>query len=216
MCATPLRPAPRPPVLSSQDPASGIDPELGQFTWPTSTRGWSLRCRGGKVKYIRVCQEVRSTLEQLPNGEFRKDHGPVFEDFYATPIHLVTGPYGWPSYVAKASLGIAPVETDGSANFYAPAGKVLYFEALDENLNELQRMRSVVQLQPGEQRSCVGCHEDRQSSPPPQALAGRPAAAQPARRAVLGRRAVLLRGGSPTGMERQMRFLPRLRATSTT
>jgi len=27
-------------------------------------------------------------------------------------------------------------------------------------------MRSVVQLQPGEQRSCIGCHEDRRQSPP--------------------------------------------------
>jgi hypothetical protein len=27
-------------------------------------------------------------------------------------------------------------------------------------------MRSVVQLQPGELRSCVGCHEDRKSAPP--------------------------------------------------
>ena len=121
----------------------------------------------GKVKYLRVCQEIRSTLDQLPNGEFRKDHGPVFQDFYATPVHLVNGPYGWPSFVAKASLGTAPVEPDGSASFYAPAGKVLYFEALDQNLNEIQRMRSVVQLQPGEQRSCVGCHEDRRSTPRP-------------------------------------------------
>jgi hypothetical protein len=68
--------------------------------------------------------------------------------------------------VAKASLGLVPVEDDGSACFYAPAGKVLYFEALDENLNEVQRMRSVAQLQPGEQRSCVGCHEHRATAVP--------------------------------------------------
>ena len=28
-------------------------------------------------------------------------------------------------------------------------------------------MRSVIQLQPGERRSCVGCHDNRQSSPSP-------------------------------------------------
>jgi hypothetical protein len=120
----------------------------------------------GKIKYIRVCQELRPELEQLPNGEYRKDHGPVFQDFYATPTHKVSGPAGWPSYVAKGVLGIAPVAADGSAAFYAPAGKVLYFQVLDERFNEIQRMRSVVQLQPGEQRSCVGCHENRQSAPP--------------------------------------------------
>ncbi|MCL4202491.1 MAG: hypothetical protein KJ000_08340 [Pirellulaceae bacterium] len=73
---------------------------------------------------------------------------------------------GWPSYVAKASLGTVPIAEDGSVNFVAPAGKVLYFQLLDEDWNELQRMRSVIQLQPGERRSCIGCHEDRHSSPP--------------------------------------------------
>ncbi len=73
---------------------------------------------------------------------------------------------GWPSYVAKASFGTVPIEEDGSANFLAPAGKVLYFQLLDAQFNELQRMRSVVQLQPGERRGCIGCHEDRGTSPP--------------------------------------------------
>ena len=164
MCATPLRPVTRPPVLSVQDPKA-VDEEMGQFALADVYQGLEPAVPRGKVKYVRVCQEIRSALEQLPNGEFRKDHGPVFQDFYASPVHLVTGPYGWPSYVAKASLGTAPVEPDGSASFYAPTGKVLYFEALDENLNEIQRMRSVVQLQPGEQRGCVGCHEDRRSAP---------------------------------------------------
>lgn len=67
-------------------------------------------------------------------------------DWYATPTHLVSGPFGWPTYVAKGDLGIVPVEEDGSASFLAPAGKVLYFQVLDSGLNELQRMRSVVQL----------------------------------------------------------------------
>jgi len=78
----------------------------------------------------------------------------------------VAGPNGWPSYVAKGVFGLAPVEADGSASFLAPAGKVLYFQALDGDLREIQRMRSVVQLQPGERRSCIGCHEDRMSTPP--------------------------------------------------
>jgi hypothetical protein len=82
-------------------------------------------------------------------------------------LYRVREAQGWPSYVAKASLGTVPIAEDGSANFVAPAGKVLYFQLLDEHWNELQRMRSVIQLQPGERRSCIGCHEDRHSSPPP-------------------------------------------------
>ncbi len=77
----------------------------------------------------------------------------------------VTERVGWPSYVAKAVLGTVPVESDGSVNFTAPAGRVLYFHLLDGDFNEIQRMRSVLQLQPGERRSCVGCHEERLQLP---------------------------------------------------
>ena len=181
MCPTPLRAERRPPVLRSQDIVVD-DNDLGQFTVADVYQGLEPQVPRGKVRYLRVCQEVRSGLEQLPNGEYRKDH-PPFTDFYATPIHKVKGPYGWPSYVAKASLGIVPVEEDGSANFYAPAGRVLYFEVLDKDYNELQRMRSVVQLQPGEHRSCIGCHEERRHTSPPRssgiALRGQPRQLQP-------------------------------------
>ncbi len=163
MTPTLLRQVPRPPVLGAAVPAAT---EFGQFTVADVYQGLAPAVARGRVKFIRVCEEVRANLEQLPSGEFRRDHGPVFTDFYATPIHKVSGPGGWPSYVAKAALGLAPVAADGSANFTAPAGKVLYFEALDENLNELQRMRSVVQLQPGERRSCIGCHEHRHGAAP--------------------------------------------------
>jgi len=166
MRPSPLRSRPTPPVSRSAIDAALAEQDLGQFTLADVYRGIEPAVPRGKVKYVRVCQEVRADLEQLENGEFRHDHGAVFQDWYATPIHKVSGPHGWPSYVAKASLGLAPVEADGSANFLAPAGKVLYFQALDEDLNELQRMRSVIQLQPGEKRSCVGCHEDRRSATP--------------------------------------------------
>jgi hypothetical protein len=83
-------------------------------------------------------------------------------------LYRVREGQGWPSYVAKASLGTVPIADDGSANFLAPAGKVLYFQLLDADYNELQRMRSVIQLQPGERRGCIGCHEDRHSSPQPE------------------------------------------------
>lgn len=89
-------------------------------------------------------------------------------------VLTITEQAGWPSYVAKAVLGTVPIADDGAVNFTAPAGAVLYFHLLDKNYNELQRMRSVVQLQPGEQRGCVGCHDDRRHSPS-SALSLRPA-----------------------------------------
>jgi hypothetical protein len=59
-----------------------------------------------------------------------------------------------------------PVEPDGSAYFRAPAGIPLAFQALDEHGMAIQTMRSLTYLQPGEQASCVGCHEHRTTAPP--------------------------------------------------
>ena len=60
---------------------------------------------------------------------------------------------------ARAVLGTIPVEPDGSAYFEAPVGKAIYFQALDERGMAIQSMRSVTYVHPGEQMSCLGCHE---------------------------------------------------------
>lgn len=69
-------------------------------------------------------------------------------------------------YTVKRLLGQVPVEPDGSAYFVVPANRNVYFEVLDGRNREIQRMRSVVCLKPGERRTCVGCHESRSASPP--------------------------------------------------
>lgn len=174
MCPTPLRPSARPPSLPS-----AIDEELrkankAQVTLADVYQGLSPTVKRGHVKYLRVCEEVRAELTELPDGQCQADHEP-FQDWYATPTHKVSGPHGWPSYVAKASLGLVPISDDGFATFEVPAGKTLYFEVLDREYSELQRMRSVVQFQPGERRSCIGCHDDRRTAPRrPESLAASP------------------------------------------
>ena len=65
---------------------------------------------------------------------------------------------------ARMVLGTVPVEEDGSAHFQAPAKVPLYFQALDESGRAVQSMRSIVYLQPGENRGCVGCHEQTQTT----------------------------------------------------
>ncbi|HUT88142.1 MAG TPA: discoidin domain-containing protein [Thermoguttaceae bacterium] len=67
---------------------------------------------------------------------------------------------------ARAVLGTVPVEPDGSVFFEAPAGKALYFQALDETGLAVQSMRSLTYLHEGERLSCQGCHE-RKHRPPP-------------------------------------------------
>jgi mono/diheme cytochrome c family protein len=68
--------------------------------------------------------------------------------------------------VIKRPLGTAPVNPDGSVAFSAPAGVPLQLQALDENGMAVMTMRSFIYLQPGETQTCVGCHENRASSPP--------------------------------------------------
>ncbi|MBN1344283.1 MAG: NPCBM/NEW2 domain-containing protein [Phycisphaerae bacterium] len=69
-------------------------------------------------------------------------------------------------FTIKRVLGTVPIESDGSAHFVVPANRNVYFEVLDKDYLEIQRMRSVVCLKPGEIRTCVGCHERRTTSPP--------------------------------------------------
>ena len=71
--------------------------------------------------------------------------------------------YGTES-LARIPLGVVPVETDGSVNFKAPVGKLLYFQLLDERGLAVRSMRSTTYVHPGEHLSCVGCHESRTST----------------------------------------------------
>jgi len=67
---------------------------------------------------------------------------------------------------ARAVLGIVPVESDGSARFEAPVGKLVYFQALDEDGLAIQSMRSGTYVHPGEDLTCRGCHESKETAPP--------------------------------------------------
>jgi len=66
---------------------------------------------------------------------------------------------------ARAVLGVVPVEDDGSAYFEAPVEKAIYFQALDQNAMAVQSMRSATYVHPGEQLTCLGCHEKKGQAP---------------------------------------------------
>ncbi len=75
-----------------------------------------------------------------------------------------SGPYGANT---RMSLGIVPVEDDGSVYCEAPIEKAIYFQLLDENKMAVHSMRSDAFVHPGENLSCIGCHEDRLKTPVP-------------------------------------------------
>ncbi|HUI91858.1 MAG TPA: hypothetical protein VLX68_06370 [Chitinivibrionales bacterium] len=68
--------------------------------------------------------------------------------------------------MCRMPLGIVPVELDGSAYFEAPVGKCILFQALDDNGLAAMSMRTATYVHPGEQLMCIGCHDDKWSTPP--------------------------------------------------
>jgi len=139
----PLAPRPKPPVLPPAAQVAG--PREGTFFLQNVYRSWP-QIPPGSVKRLRVVQV-------LPKSTW----------------HINQPTVGLPNASpGRQVLGTVPVEADGSAFFRAPAGIALAFQALDEEGQAVQTMRSVTYLQPGENVSCVGCHEPRLAAPPPQ------------------------------------------------
>ena len=69
---------------------------------------------------------------------------------------------GWD---VKRLLGTVNVEKDGSAMFKIPANTTISIQPLDKEGRALQLFRSWLVAMPGEELSCVGCHESP-SEPP--------------------------------------------------
>ena len=73
--------------------------------------------------------------------------------------------------IPKKVIGTVPIGPDGSAVMTVPAELSLQMQALDKNGMAILTEKSLFYLQPGERRSCVGCHEPVGMTPDPQALA---------------------------------------------
>lgn len=69
------------------------------------------------------------------------------------------------TFTLERVVGTVPVEADGSAYFEVPAGRPVFFVALDDKDLSVKRMHSFTTVMPGEAASCVGCHEPRTRTP---------------------------------------------------
>jgi Hydrazine synthase alpha subunit middle domain len=63
-------------------------------------------------------------------------------------------------------LGQVPVASDGSFFAEVPADVPLGFEALDARGRVLRRLPPTIWVRPGENRACIGCHEQHNTAPP--------------------------------------------------
>jgi hypothetical protein len=107
----------------------------------------------GSIKYLRVLEQVPrpwNARRAWGGDEYDQQHAVISKN-----AHLGL----------KVLHGVVPVARDGSAHFTVPANRNIFFQALDENFMEVQRMRTYVNLRPGETRSCIGCHTPRERTP---------------------------------------------------
>ena len=143
--AFPAKARPRPAVIPDVPPS---DRPVGQFYVQDVYQGLDGIERGA-VKYLRVIEEMPKPVSANCPG-------------FGLQYPVISN-YG--HYVVKKIHGEVPVEPDGSVYFEAPTNAALYFEALDADYMELQRMRALTTIAPGESVSCVGCHEHRTTAP---------------------------------------------------
>ena len=138
----PVAEMPVPPVIPSSLPKEVKDPKTGTFMLSDVYEALTPLPKDRPIKELRIFQ-------LLPKFPDHRSNVPAIG--YANAQN------------ARLLIGTVPVEEDGSAYFTAPAEKPLYFQAVDADGKAVQSMRSEVYLQPGENRGCVGCHEQAQT-----------------------------------------------------
>jgi hypothetical protein len=169
----PILPRMKPPVIPEQSNA-----------WPDAPR------KGAGMARISV-MDVRNTDIPLPKGVsirwLRVVQNFLKEDPAMDQPRIGYGDENTP----RVSLGVVPVEADGSVSFLAPPNKELILQLLDEDFRAVHSMRSVAFVHKGEHLTCVGCHESQHNTPrtpasaplafrrPPSALQAEPMGHEP-------------------------------------
>ena len=143
----PLKPRPKPPILPIQThQGQRANPDAP----PATIRVMNAYItdlpypKGTKLKELRIIQYFPKTTEKLFNPRIG----------FAEQT------------LARIVLGTVPVDEDGSINFQAPVGKGISFQLIDETGMAVQAMRSLTYVHPGEQMTCIGCHESKWTAPP--------------------------------------------------
>jgi hypothetical protein len=113
----------------------------------------------GDIHYIRINHATEWPAKQVDNQPHNYNH------LHYTPSGSWSRTLGMSTWNPVRVIGTVPVEEDGSAYFKVPSDVPVYFQALDENLTEVRRMRSFITFGRGETRGCTGCHETRDEAP---------------------------------------------------
>jgi hypothetical protein len=136
----PLRPRPTPPIIPEAVNLARRDATVYLFD---VYRGRGMEgVPRGTVKRLRL---IEPTYRYWGNGE----------------THTAAIDGGWD---VKRILGTVPVNEDGSAYFRVPANTPIAVQPINQEGMAQQVMRSWFTAMPGENVSCVGCHENRRDT----------------------------------------------------
>jgi len=101
--------------------------------------------KSGQIKYVRIIEGLIKTDSVI----LKNKSG--FSSDYLNPGKV---------------LGTAQVEPDGSFHVRVPAETPLRFQLLDENNIKIKEQSGWTWVMGNENRGCIGCHENRELSPP--------------------------------------------------
>lgn len=104
----------------------------------------------GEAKKLRV---VRLNYRAAGVGSTR-NRGEGGGSINSAPVAIANG-----TWDIKEILGDAEIHEDGSAFFEVPPMESIYLQVLDDRGRVLQTTRTWDTLRPGEQKSCMGCHD---------------------------------------------------------
>jgi len=144
----PLGQRPRPPIIPlrrdfANNPGNFYVQDVYQGTHMAGVKR-------GSVKWLRVVESPEKRFWTRPGWNGQGFEGPAMN---------------WTDFGNKRILGTVPVESDGSVNVEVPSDRFVFFQLLDEDGMMVQSMRSGTMVQSGERASCIGCHDERRTSP---------------------------------------------------
>jgi hypothetical protein len=137
----------KPPPVLAEDPAARSNAYAARF----------------------LCASVKTTQEPLV-----RERGRLARIIEGMPItgrhstHQSTGIPAWKNHTGTLArvLGTVPLAADGSFYVEVPADRLIHVQVLDSDRRVVGNQLLWMYARPKETRSCVGCHEYPNSSPP--------------------------------------------------
>jgi hypothetical protein len=135
-------------------------PPLLAWTPPDQMRSYTAQLMCDSVKITQLdAVRMRGKLLRVIEGM------PVVSRHYT---HRSAKGEAWKNHVGTHArvLGTVPLAADGSFFVEVPADRLIHLQVLDSDRRTVGNQQIWMYARPGERRSCIGCHERPDTTPP--------------------------------------------------